>query len=307
MSTKHIPVEQITPNPEQPRKHFDESALKELADSIRVNGLVQPIIVQAAGDGYILVAGERRLRAHKLLGRTTIEAVVRPPAPNAIVGERDRAVQALVENMQRENLNPIEEAVALGKLREMNLSYTQIASWAGLALPTVMNRLKLLKLEPELQELIADGALPRDPRVCDALLSIDDSQARVQLGQRLARPGITIQAIVAACTRLREALSQPKATRDVRAPAVALLSKSPAPATAQSWRNVRAASEGMCQQCDANPKLPELPYPAWSLVVQAAEATCEGCSLRDMARQNNLTVCRACPSVELLRRLVANA
>lgn len=309
MSTLHIPVDKIIPNPQQPRREFDPTALQELADSIKVNGLVQPITVRQASDGdyYILVSGERRLRAHKLIERTTIEAVVRPPSSNAIVGERELLVQALIENVQRQDLNPIEEAVALAKLRNMNYSHKQLSGWTGLSAFTITNRLKLLELEEDLQELIAEGTLPRDPRVTDALLSIKDSEARVKLGQRLARPGITISAIQTACKRLKDTLEAPVVVRQVGAPALALMTKTPPATQTQRWQNVQAAAAGMCAKCSSNPQIPGLPHPAWAIITQAAEETCQACPLRESAYQNNLTICRDCPAVDLLQRMMANA
>lgn len=297
-----IPVDKIVPNPEQPRTHFDEDALLSLGQSIQVNGLIQPIIVEQAEDCYIIHDGERRWRASMLVGLPTIEAVVRPET-----GTRDRLVRALVANVQRENLNPIEEARALGKMRGMGMTYTQIAGWASMATPTVMARLQLLDLEPELQELIAKGNLPRDPRVSSALLSITDSAIRVKLGTRLARPGITIPAIVSACERLKERLDAESRIKETRTPALALMAKDPKPEQTERWQNIRSAAAGMCDACASNPQLPGVPEPAWFLIMQSADAMCGACSLRHTALMNNLTICRECPGVELLKRMVANA
>ena len=300
-----IPIDKIVPNPEQPRTHFDEAALASLGQSIQVNGLIQPIVVEQAEDCYIIHDGERRWRASQLVGLTTIEAIVRPSLNGT--SARDRLVRALVANVQRENLNPIEEARALGKMRSMGMTYTQIAEWASMATPTVMARLQLLELEPELQELIAKGSLPRDPRVSTALLSITDSAIRVKLGTRLARPGITIPAIVNACERLKERLDAESKLKETHTPALALMGKEPKPEQTERWQNIRAAAVGMCDACASNPQLPNVSEPAWSVIMQSADAMCSACSLRHTALMNNLTICRECPGVELLKRMVANA
>lgn len=301
---KQIPLNKVIPNPEQPRAHFDEDALASLAHSLQVNGLIQPIVVEQAEDCYIIHDGERRWRAAQLAGLETIEAVVRPPLNGT--APRDRLVRALVANVQRENLNPIEEARAIAKMRSMGMTYSQIAGWTGWSEVTVTNRLQLLELDSELQELVATGKLPRDARVASALLTIADAEARVKLGTRLARPGITIPAIVGACQRLSERLAQENKLRDTRIPALALMGKEPNPATTERWENVRAAAQGMCDECSVNPHLPDAPEPAWQIIMEAATTTCTACSLRHAAMMGNLAVCRECPAVELLKRMVAH-
>lgn len=303
MTTRHVPIDKVIPNPEQPRTRFDDDALLSLAQSIEVNGLIQPIVVEEADDCYIIHDGERRWRACQLAGRATIEVVIRPALNGT--APRDRLVRALVANVQREDLNPMEEARAAGKLRSMGLTLSQIGEWTGWSHPVVVGRLQLLELEPELQDLVAVGDLPRDPRVSEALLSIPDTETRVRLGKRLARPGVTIKAIVAACERVKEKLGEPPKPQPGRVPALNLLGKEVPPQKTERWQNVRAAAQGMCDKCDANPKLPSLPEPAWHLVFAAAESTCKACSLSQLAK-TDLSICRECPGVELLRRMAAN-
>lgn len=305
MTTQHIPIDKIIPNPEQPRTVFDKDALFSLAQSIEVNGLIQPIVVEQAEDCYILRDGERRWRASQLIGHSTIEAVIRPPLNGT--GPRDRLVQALVANAQREDLNPIEEAHAVGKMREMGMTLEQIAGWTGWSYAVVTGRLKLLELEPELQALVAAGKLPRDVRVTNALLSIPDAAARCKLGVRLARPGVSITAIVNACQRLKERLEAACQLQETRTPSLALVGKQPHPEQTARWQNIRAAAQGMCDACDVNPALPNAPEPAWTLIMESARAMCEACSLRRTALLNNLSICRECPGVELLKRMAANA
>lgn len=301
-----IAIERIVANPEQPRKIFDEDELLNLARSIETNGLLQPIIVEGHDNGwYILTDGERRWRACQLLNMPTIEAVVRQPSTNG-TRTRDRLVKAFVANVQRADLNAIEEALGLGRMRdEMHLTHTQIADWVGWNTTKVAARLRLLELEPEIQELIANGNFPHSQRAVSAILSVENKVTRVRLAQKLARPGITIPAIVAACERLNQQLGSVIEEKALtRAPSVHLMQKPPTKPT-ERWQNVRAAAQGMCDKCSSNPKLPNLPEPAWSLIIHSAEQACAACSLRESAK-NNLAICRQCPAVELLKRMVAH-
>ncbi len=149
-----LPVEKIIPNPHQPRKQFDDDSLNELAESIREHGVIQPIIVSKDGDGWQLVAGERRLRASKLAGSKTIPAIVRG------FSEQKKMEIALLENLQRENLNPLEIAWAYRKLiDEFSLTNEQLAKKAGKSSSVINNYLRMLGLREEVQEAILAGKL----------------------------------------------------------------------------------------------------------------------------------------------------
>lgn len=203
---QQIPLEQIIPNPEQPRRHFEPEALAGLAQSVK-RKLIQPIVVEEVQSGlYMLHDGERRWRAAKLAGLETIESVVRPSLNGT--GKQERLLDALIANVQRVDLNPIEEAQSLGSLRATGLTINQIADKTGMTYVTVSARLRLLDLDEEIQQLIACGHLPRDRRVADALLQIEEQGTRVKLAKRLARPGITIPTIINACERLNDRLAQ---------------------------------------------------------------------------------------------------
>ncbi|MBQ1288937.1 MAG: ParB/RepB/Spo0J family partition protein, partial [Erysipelotrichaceae bacterium] len=142
-----IDLKLIRPNRSQPRLAFYEKPLQELADSIKENGLLQPIVVRRSGEGYELIAGERRYRAHELLGYPTIEAIVLEK------NDDESADLALIENMQREGLSAIEEARAMQHILETrNLTQAELAKRLGYRLSTVANKLRLLRLAPELQE-----------------------------------------------------------------------------------------------------------------------------------------------------------
>lgn len=149
-----IPLIRIAPNPYQPRRHVDEQELSDLASSIREHGVLQPVIVTQSLEGYVLVAGERRVRAARLAGLERIPAVVRQLA------DRDQLELAIVENVQRADLDPIEEAHAYRQLiDEFGLSQEEVALRVGRARATVTNTLRLLELDPEVQGAIVDGRI----------------------------------------------------------------------------------------------------------------------------------------------------
>lgn len=184
---QEIPIDRITPNPYQPRKHFDADALEELKTSITEFGVLVPIIVRARGDGYELIAGERRWRACAALQRTTIPAIVR--------GSDDRLTLevAIIENLQRENLNPLEEAAGFQNLiDEFGFTQDQLASRLGKSRPAVANTLRLLALPDQIKSMLADGRL--SGRHGRALLGLPDAD-RLQLAQRAAIEGLTVRAL----------------------------------------------------------------------------------------------------------------
>lgn len=152
--TREVKVESVRPNPEQPRRSFDPEALQSLADSIAAHGVLQPVVVVESGDGYTLIAGERRWRASKLLGRETIPAVVRT------ANEQEQLELALVENIQRSDLNALEEARAYRHLiDEFGLTQERVAASIGRSRPAVANTLRILDTAPQVQQAVADGSI----------------------------------------------------------------------------------------------------------------------------------------------------
>lgn len=149
-----VDLRNIQPNPNQPRKDFDEDSLKELAESIRQQGIIQPIIVEKVFDSYTIIAGERRFRAAKIAGLSEVPVIVRS------FSEEEKLEIALIENVQREDLNPIEEAYAYKELMERNnLSQESLAQKIGKKRSTVANAVRLLKLPEDMQESIVSGEL----------------------------------------------------------------------------------------------------------------------------------------------------
>lgn len=146
----------VTPNPEQPRRAFDPEALAALGESIRLHGLLHPIVVQRDGDSYILVAGERRLRAAQLAGVSSIPAIIRP----AVESSRNQLEMALTENLQRADLNPMEEAAAYARLSDaFGLTHEAIALRLGRSRSGISNAIRLLDLPAPVQEAVADSRL----------------------------------------------------------------------------------------------------------------------------------------------------
>lgn len=149
---QHLPIEHVLPNPRQPRTHFDEESLAELAASIRTHGVIQPLVVTQNPDGedrYFLVAGERRWRAARLAGLATVPAIVREASPSQLIE------WALVENIQRADLNPLEEAVAYQSLMdEFGLTQDEVADRVGKSRPAIGNTVRLLKLPLSVQEAL---------------------------------------------------------------------------------------------------------------------------------------------------------
>lgn len=173
---RELPVADIRPNRYQPRRAFDPAALRELKDSLQANGLLQPVVVRQAGAGFELVAGERRWRAAKELGWKRIPAVVRE------VDERTLLTLALVENLQRASLSPIDEAEGYERLgREFQLSQADIARAVGRERSTVANAIRLLQLPKSVQQLLDAGALTAGH--ARALLSLEDDKDIVRLAR----------------------------------------------------------------------------------------------------------------------------
>lgn len=184
-----LPIDQVRPNPRQPRTVFDEEALAELVFSIREIGLLQPIVVRHAGAGlYELVAGERRLRACREAGLAAIPAIIRDTEDDALL--RD----ALLENLHRADLNPLEEAAAYQQLlSDFGCTQDELARRIGRSRPQVTNTLRLLRLPPDVQRRVAAGVLSAGH--ARALLSLDDAAAVEQLATRIVAEGLSVRAV----------------------------------------------------------------------------------------------------------------
>jgi ParB family chromosome partitioning protein len=181
-----IEVERIDPNPEQPRRLFDPAQLERLADSIRRHGVLQPVVLRAAGERYELVVGERRWRAAQVAGRKTIPAVIAEVAP------KDRLELALVENVQRHDLNPIELALAFRALADSGATQEEIGERVALDRSTVANHLRLLELGRDLQADVEHGRLSVGH--AKALLQVPSPEHRRQLRDRIVAQQLSVRA-----------------------------------------------------------------------------------------------------------------
>jgi len=186
---KDIPVNAIDPNPNQPRVHFDEASLAELTASILAIGVLQPILVRPEGsDRYQLIAGERRWRAASRAGLQMIPAIVR------VTDDVSSVEQALVENLHRQDLTPLEEAAAYQQLLEdFNMTHEQVASKVGKSRSAITNALRLLGLPPSIQSLLADGRLSAGH--AKALLGTPDRLLQEQLAKRAVEMGWTVRGV----------------------------------------------------------------------------------------------------------------
>lgn len=182
---QYIPLGRIRPNPQQPRRSFDEEGLAELAASIRSCGILQPLTVRRAGEGYELVAGERRLRAARIAGLREVPCLV------AQVGEEDSALLALMENLQRRDLDCWEEAQAIARLiSRYGLSQEGAARRLGRAQPTVANKLRLLRLPEDVRALLRENGLTE--RHARALLRLQDPEVQRRAAGDMVRRGMNV-------------------------------------------------------------------------------------------------------------------
>lgn len=182
---QYIPLGRIRPNPQQPRRSFDEEGLAELAASIRSCGILQPLTVRRAGEGYELVAGERRLRAARIAGLREVPCLV------AQVGEEDSALLALMENLQRRDLDCWEEAQAIARLiSRYGLSQEEAARRLGRAQPTVANKLRLLRLPEDVRALLRENGLTE--RHARALLRLQDAEVQRRAAGDMVRRGMNV-------------------------------------------------------------------------------------------------------------------
>jgi len=231
-----LAIDAITPNPLQPRTVFRPDRLEELAASIRANGIIQPLIVRRIGDAFQIIAGERRWRAAKMAGLVEVPVIVQDVADPRMLE------LALIENIQREDLNPIETAHAYERLsRELGLSQEQIGERTGKDRTSITNTLRLLRLPQEVQLLLAENRLFTGQ--AKALLGLDSPEEQIRLGEKAAAQGLSARQVEAL---VREAGSgkQPRGKRGQRE-----TSQDP---------NVKAAAEQMEQTLGTRVRIVEL-------------------------------------------------
>ena len=194
-----IPVDRLQPNPNQPRDNFDVSGIEELAASIRRHGVLQPLLVSEDGpDRYVIITGERRWRAAQRAGIRRVPAVIRERLADA-----DQLELALVENLQRLDLTPLEEARAFEQMRtSLGLTQAEIADRVAMDRSTVANALRLLKLGPEIQTLVEQGLLSAGH--ARTLLAFADEAARIRWAQRVVETGLSVRGLERAAAEERD-------------------------------------------------------------------------------------------------------
>lgn len=305
-----IPLSMIRPNPQQPREYFDPVKLTELASSIAEVGLQQPVTVEGPHEVwtpqpgvhkrgrksnkditkaaqpsqvYYLIAGERRFRATGMVGQDAIKCIVKPPMNGD--GPEKRSVLAVIENVQRADLSPIEEAKAFMKLKsEFGLSNVALGHKLGISSARVQMRLRLLELDEPIQRLIGNGRLSKDPKFVDALLSIPDSELRVKLAESLASRNASAKAGVEACTRLLEKMKESSIPEN-ELPALKLSARKSGDVNRPLYDVMAAAGKA----------------PPWPLTELCARKVCSRCELRDWA---SASTCRGCTLVEFLQEMI---
>ncbi len=198
-SIQELPLEKIAPNPDQPRKHFEQEALEELAASLKVLGLVQPITVQALPSGsYQIISGERRWRAAQMAGLKTLPAYIRTTQPSELLE------LALIENIQREDLNAIEVALAYQQLTEQyGLSQSKVAERVGKKRVTVTNYIRLLQLPAEIQLGLTQRLI--DMGHARALLQVDDTERQIELYNLIITEHLSVRAVEELARAIAEA------------------------------------------------------------------------------------------------------
>jgi ParB family transcriptional regulator, chromosome partitioning protein len=200
-----IPIDEIKPNPDQPRSRFDDTALEELAASIREVGVLQPVLVSASEKGFVLVAGERRWRASKKAGLSTIPAIVRGSEGESTL------IEAVVENVQREDLTPMEEAHAYRQLLEdYGMTQESVADRVGRSRSAVANTLRLLQLPGPIQTMLDAGSLSAGH--ARALLGLDDAKYARYLAEKAVNEGWSVRQLEDA-VRARRDMEQPSTSR----------------------------------------------------------------------------------------------
>jgi ParB family chromosome partitioning protein len=205
-----VPIDQISPNPYQPRKTFNDASIEELARSVKEHGIIQPLVVTKIGDNkYRLIAGERRFRAAQKAGLDSVPAVVKET-----LADGDILQVALIENIQREDLNPIEEAYAYHQLHEeFQLTQEEISKQVGKERSTVANFLRLLKLPDSVKKLLAAGQLSMGH--ARAILAVDSAKKQEQLAERVVKRNLNVRQTEMLAAESSPKTEQPEKEKDV--------------------------------------------------------------------------------------------
>ena len=210
-STSEIDINTIDPNPDQPRMHFDEEKLNELSASIREHGVLQPLLVVRQGERYLLVAGERRWRASRMAGLKKVPVIIREYSPQQV------AEISLVENLQRDDLNPLEEAMGIRSLIDtFSLTQEQVAERLSMSRPAVTNSLRLLTLPLSIQDWVLDGSLSAGH--ARAIAALEDESSKLTIARRAIDSGLSVREVEDLARRSKLTKEQKQAITPVKHP-----------------------------------------------------------------------------------------
>lgn len=324
----YMPISKMRSHPHNMRRFYDAAGIRDLADSIKAQGILQPLVVtpnpeepspdprseglgtrtEDRGGTFWVIIGNRRYHAGLLLGD---ECPLYPVRIIQDAAEVDQLLMMATENLQREDIDPISQAMHFQRLMEREgLSMSAIARQTGICQTRVSDALQTLNLPEPIQKLIGEGRLPRDRRVTRALLSIPDDEMRLRLANTFADDGATIKGIVSVCERVLEKMGRTierrPATASIAKTGVAMIDHAQAsgktlPALGKAkWDDVRESAREMCNTCDAyTAKLrQQQPEPAWAMLAAAAGETCKACGLHEFEK-----VCASCPGVAFLKAM----
>jgi len=288
-------------HPKNLRRFYPDEHVREMADSILAAGGVKQAIqiVPNGGKGkYFVVDGNMRLAGARLLGSKC------PRLKCELINETiaEQLLTMVVTANFRYAPDHVSEAMHYQRLiSEEGYTVQKIYQATGVHSTIIYNRLKLLKLEPEIQELIGKRKLSGDIRVVDALMSIPNVRARIKLAQKAAKECFTIKAVIRSCERLAQNLKENRPAAGI-APAVVIgkgrsFGKTVDDSQSAAWPEIRKAAKGMCEKCDVRMK--SAAEPAWSLIVHASENVCGTCDIREVK-----SACNQCPGVEMIRQII---
>jgi ParB family chromosome partitioning protein len=305
----HLPNSSLVPDPDNPRERYSPEDVAALAESIRsIGGVEQPLLICPDGvpGRYQVVDGHMRLAAAQALG---------PRAPllkcelREGLSRKDRLLIMARTSSLFFAKDPISEGKHFRKLiEEEGVTRTDLAREIGRSINLIDSRLELLRLDMEIQDLVASGRLPKDVRIVAAFLSVVDQEVRVRLAQELARRGASVKGVIAACQRVVAGLASQGRDAEITrqqvagaAPSMALaLEDAPPPPLSVPWPVLRAVTASACRTCEVRLEVAaRSPEPAWSLVSHASEDTCDACGLSTAKHS-----CRGCPLPEMLHRLL---
>lgn len=275
-----IQISSILPHPDQPRKHIDQEYIKGLAESIRTEGLKDPITVEDNLDGtYTLVKGQCRILAVKSNGETSIEAIVRPLTNHE---GKQRLVDAVIENVSRENMTAVDEGNAYKVMKAKGMSVREISIAVGRTETRIYAMLKIADMEPEIQEWMSVDRLPHSADVVNALIAVPAGQTRVELARKLVERGATIKMVVKACFEYQKIKRELREKKKLKKPALELSEMTNEP---PEWDALYQVGK----------------VPKWQLFTEAVMTTCDSCALRPVASEHT---CCDCPVVTLCKRMM---